>query len=744
MRLLPRHDPPSQVRRLALSALAGLALGLLLARGALGVVLALVPPGQELARAVIGVLAAVLSVTLGFGLAGALSARALPLARLGLTRGQARFRAGVASAATAGLLIVPLGLLMAVAGMAQGGAVDDGLGQLQLTLLVTVTCALYGLVSGGLLGLLTLRVALAWRPALGGLLGFGATGLLGGVLIGQVGVPNLLSGGGWALLGLLGAFLVTLQVVGDVMIAGGINDAADHARRDTADDRQVKLTLAVLGLALLGGWSVTQRAVAFVQSRPAASEPLAVPAVRGPDCLPPTDPLETAVWRVTTREGRPDLSCGNAFLGFLHVPDPLPAFSDQPPTPHGGFDGLAAQIVGARREVLYAVMEWADDPRRGPGAVIAAGIHGLYRRVQANPAAYPSGVTVRIALGNFPLATRLEWGSQVYAAARDLLAAGVPFGEERLGWRVELANYSGSFPHSHAKLLVTDGEFLTVTGFNVGPLHLPSATTRGHGGDLRDLGLRVRGPVAHDGLTVFDDLWSRSTRLECAPGATAQTVRTDCHSGGAGAVEHPQGTAGGAVVRVGDARVFSLYRREGFQAADDALVALLNSAGRSVDLMHVSFSMNVRCNLALLSPRLCTADDALPWMRALIRAAGRGVRIRAVLYEHGVLGLENRIGLSVLRRELAARGLEDRFEARWYPGALHAKTMLVDGQMLTVGSQNLHYSSWTPRGLNEYTLATTAPAAATGYAREFRYFWARSPQATLPEWLGGELAMGTP
>jgi hypothetical protein len=89
MRLLPRHDPLMLGGRLALAALAGLLLGALLARGAVSVVLALVPPGQPLVRAVVGGLAALLSVTLGFGLTGALSARGLPLVRLGLTRRRA-------------------------------------------------------------------------------------------------------------------------------------------------------------------------------------------------------------------------------------------------------------------------------------------------------------------------------------------------------------------------------------------------------------------------------------------------------------------------------------------------------------------------------------------------------------------------------------------------------------------------------------------------------------------------------
>lgn len=194
MRLLPRHSPPAHLGRLALSALAGFLLALVLARGGLSVVLAVVPPGQPYVRAVVGTLAALGSLVLSFGLAGALSARALPLARLGLSRGQARVRAGVASGVTAGLLVVPVGGLMGLAGVYRGGALGDALGGSQLALLALVLCALYGLISGAVLGLLTLRARLAWRPALGGLLGFGLVGAVGGALLGWAGVPNVLAG----------------------------------------------------------------------------------------------------------------------------------------------------------------------------------------------------------------------------------------------------------------------------------------------------------------------------------------------------------------------------------------------------------------------------------------------------------------------------------------------------------------------------------------------------------------------
>lgn len=86
---------------------------------------------------------------------------------------------------------------------------------------------------------------------------------------------------------------------------------------------------------------------------------------------------------------------------------------------------------------------------------------------------------------------------------------------------------------------------------------------------------------------------------------------------------------------------------------------------------------------------------------------------------------------------LAPLGLAGHVQARWYgtAGGLHTKAALIDGQMLTVGSQNLHHSAFGPLGLGEYTLATSDPGVIDEYRRMFAFEWARARPIHAPWWL---------
>jgi phosphatidylserine/phosphatidylglycerophosphate/cardiolipin synthase-like enzyme len=103
-----------------------------------------------------------------------------------------------------------------------------------------------------------------------------------------------------------------------------------------------------------------------------------------------------------------------------------------------------------------------------------------------------------------------------------------------------------------------------------------------------------------------------------------------------------------------------------------------------------------------------------------------GVKVRVIMENTNSNGLENRVAGTVLMEELERLGLSHLVELRFYNGKLHAKSMLLDGKLLIIGSQNLHYSSWGEAGLNEYSLSTDNPQAISEYQTMFEEKWAQA------------------
>ncbi|MPY67667.1 hypothetical protein F8S09_13400 [Deinococcus sp. SDU3-2] len=725
---------PRPLARLFFAALAGLLVTGGLALLAVPPVLGAIPERQVFLRAYAGIIAAYLAVAAGFASMGALSAAALPLAEVGVPPRRGPYRTAVSLAVPGGVLVIPVLLLSVVALVAQEGALG---GVLRNGSLILALCAgAYGLLAGLGLGLLTVRLRHLWRPALAGLAGALAAGVACGLALELV-RPRAVLQSTPGLVLLVSLVVVTIHLGWGLAVRGALGRLAALGRRKAAAggtlqaaSRAQVAVVATLGLSLLGSVvGLTRTLGDFVTARPADPAPLRVARpLNVPGCPEPTDPLERAVWAVAVQGGRPDLSCGNRLGPLIELPGGTAA------TPlSSGFDEVAALVEGARSEVLFTTMQW-DGGELSPGSTLAGALARLYARVRADPAAYPDGMRVRITLGNYPVIPAFEWGAEVWTALEDLLAAGVPRADPALGWQVELANYAGTFPHSHVKLAVLDGETLLTAGFNYAHGHYPPDHPSGRGGGLYDLGLVARGPAAQDGANIFDDLWARSRVVVCAGEPRPGRVRQACDLGGLGTPRHPP--AARRAVLAGGARAFSLYRREGFTQADEALTALLNAASTRTDLLHVNFSMALDCIVAVLNPALCTDEDPLPWMTALLGAMERGVNVRLLTDGGGSLGaIENRIALAYLRREMARRGIPaSRFEARWFPGPLHAKATLVDDRMLVVGSMNLHHSSWTQGllGLNEAVLATTDPAQARDFRGLFGRFWAGADPAELP------------
>jgi phosphatidylserine/phosphatidylglycerophosphate/cardiolipin synthase-like enzyme len=169
---------------------------------------------------------------------------------------------------------------------------------------------------------------------------------------------------------------------------------------------------------------------------------------------------------------------------------------------------------------------------------------------------------------------------------------------------------------------------------------------------------------------------------------------------------------------------FSLYRTKDYKEADTFIAASLSSAEETIDMIHVNFSLQMICMANLIFPDVCTIDNALPWMEAVIDAVDQNqAKVRVIMETTNSNGLENRVGGNVLLDELDRRGLRDQVELRFYNGKVHAKSTLIDNRMLIIGSQNMHYSSWGESGLTEYSLVTNAPEAIEEYQALFETKW---------------------
>jgi len=422
--------------------------------------------------------------------------------------------------------------------------------------------------------------------------------------------------------------------------------------------------------------------------------------------------------------------CRNQYERIEYTPNPDPEFSDLPATRDGAFDYLTEMAEEAQYEVLFTTMQYDPDTYPpSPGSVLASGVSTLYQKVKSNPEDFPRGMTVKILLGNYPELSNFTYGDQIYDTISDLREAGIEkMIDPEIGWRLEVANFPGTYPHSHSKFVVVDGKQVLGVGYNFGYFHLPVDHPSGQGLGMLDLGIQFTGPVAQDAMSTFDDLWSGADQIHC----------DDFHppdgSDWLDTCQHIEATSGHVpeVLRTylppdGKDHAFSLYRTKDHKEADTFIAASLASAQESIDLIHVNFSLKMICMANLIFPDACTIDDALPWMDAILEAVEKNpVKVRVIMENANSNGLENRVAGNVLLGELERRGLSDRVELRFYHGKLHAKSTLIDDQLLIIGSMNMHYSSWGAEGLTEYSLATNTPAAIAEYQALFETKWAEA------------------
>ncbi len=449
------------------------------------------------------------------------------------------------------------------------------------------------------------------------------------------------------------------------------------------------------------------------------------------DGLPQT-PIARIVYETVRQEkfrpaDDPVPYCHNRFERIVFTPNAVAPEVDQPDNPNAAFDDVASLIKSARYEALFATMQWdAPNENGGPGATLAEAVAELYENVRNHPEQYPRGMTVRILLGNVPDLAIFEPTTQIYHVFQDLADAGVTeMRNDEIGWRLEIADYGGAWPHMHSKFAVVDGREAIAGGFNFGFLHLPKDHPSGLGYDMSDKGLEVAGPVAQAMVAAYDDLWRGSDLYSCSrfppPLPRLEFLWCDVT---ATPTDHPP-----EVLRfadnAGDTTAFALDHTSKLHESDEAILAAIGSAQRTIDLAEVNFSLDTICLAAVLLANLCSSDESVPpYMLALLEAIEeRDVHVRVIVESTAFNGFENRIGIEWLASELEQIGKRDNVEFKFYNGKMHDKALLIDDEFLIIGSQNFHYSAWGSPSLTEYNLATDDSQAVADFLNEYEFHW---------------------
>lgn len=174
----------------------------------------------------------------------------------------------------------------------------------------------------------------------------------------------------------------------------------------------------------------------------------------------------------------------------------------------------------------------------------------------------------------------------------------------------------------------------------------------------------------------------------------------------------PEVRAPGQAFSRGD---FSEIPGYSFAYLNDLNTRLIDLAGRSVDV--AMFSMTLKDN-----------------PEALLRAAGRGARVRVILDEAHVYPKPE----SLVKKLMSAPGVEFRtLRGTKAYGVNHNKILICDNAAVATGSYNWTFGATFSN--HENTVVAQDPVYVTGYARYFEWMWSKArtlqqgPSAELPE-----------
>ncbi len=397
---------------------------------------------------------------------------------------------------------------------------------------------------------------------------------------------------------------------------------------------------------------------------------------------------------------RPFLNyCKNLVEEIILVP--APGGQDDPKEAFKQWADLASS---AAHEVAFTVMFW---DRGSPGEIVLQGIRSLYDKV-INPSTtigYPHGMTVRILLGVKVNAIAPPWPDQRDSVLRELQNQDIPIYKtlpDGRVWKIQVGVYREGLQwskspgaYSHVKLMVVDSNKMIVSGYH--PQYAFQTAENGEA-DYHDLGIKVAGPIAANGMAVFDSLWADS-EIKCTEEG-AWIIDNDlsldlCGEPGLG--ENPTHWF---FVPTGDDIALPLYRDLTQKVADMAVEQAIKSANTQVYV--IQNRVGVSGNFPVLS---YGEDGWLNYANALLKEALENTEVR-ILFSRDTANFYYNLPsmLNFMDKYYQEGGQEEEWNIfRFYHPegynlftqiGLHAKTFMIDGEFLVIGSQNFDHSAF--------------------------------------------------
>lgn len=237
---------------------------------------------------------------------------------------------------------------------------------------------------------------------------------------------------------------------------------------------------------------------------------------------------------------------------------------------------------------------------------------------------------------------------------------------------VKVHRYNPIFPlpsaysnnRNHRKIVVIDGKIGYMGGMNIAQRYLTGV----HGGAWRDTHLRIAGTACQDLQQVFLDDWRKLSSAADIDLSTLYLSRADTAS------------------------TTQTQPAEGAQPAQSAVQIIASDPEDSQSpILHAMIQMadSAKKYLYIQSPYFLPPEEL---QHALCQAAKRGVDVRLMIPKRG----DRSIFISYASRSYLKPLLESGIKVFFHnAGFIHAKMLVADSKVTTVGSANIDFRSFT-------------------------------------------------